>query len=117
MATLGELHPGWNLSRLEQFRTSLAQRDRVEQMAGELASLEKRAETAANQHKEKKAKLGKDLQERERLKTIPPAPQLEKLTQRAGQYRSDREQLEQTETNWRRWMARLLSFAGRWRGR
>ena len=94
---MSELHPDWDLSHLEQFRTSLAQRDRVEQMAKELADLQKRAETAALQHKDKEAKLKSDLQELERLKAIPPAPQLEKLTRRAGQYRADQEQLEQLD--------------------
>ena len=98
LATLNELHPGWDLSHLEQFRTSLAQRDRVERMAAESAALEKRAETLLLQHTEKQAKLTKDLRELQRLKSIPAVPQLEKLIQRVGQYRADCEQAELSVT-------------------
>ena len=95
VAALSELHPGWGLSHLEQFRTSLAQRDCVKRMEAESASLEKRAEKLSLQHRDKQAKLSRDLQELQRLQAIPADPQLEKLIQRAGQYRSDCEQLEQ----------------------
>jgi uncharacterized protein YhaN len=98
LATLNELHPGWDLSHLEQFRTSLAQRDRVDRMADESAALEKQAHALSLQHAEKQTKLAKDLQILERLKTVPAVPHLEKLIQRAGQYRADCEQVEQTET-------------------
>ena len=97
LATLKELHPGWDLSHLEQFRTSLAQKDRVDRMATEFATLERQAQTLLLQHKEKTAKLAKDLQELNRLKAVPAVPQLEKLIQRAGQYQADCEQVEQTE--------------------
>lgn len=98
VASLKELHSDWDLSHLEKFRTTLAQRDRVEQMAKELADLQERARTLALQHKEKDKKLRQDLLELDRLKAIPPAPGLERLTRRAGQYRSDHEQLEQIDT-------------------
>ena len=65
-------------------------------MEAESASLDKRAEKLSLQHSDKRAKLSKDLQELERWQAIPADPQLEKLIQRAGQYRSDCEQLEQT---------------------
>ncbi len=95
VATLSELHPGWGLSHLEQFRTSLAQRDRVKRMEAESAAVEKRAEKLALQHTDKQAKFTKDLQEIKRLQAIPAVPQLEKLIQHAGRYRADYEQLEQ----------------------
>ncbi len=95
VATLSELHPGWGLSHLEQFRTSLAQRDRVKRMEAESASLEKRAEKLLLQHTDKQAKLKKALQELKRLEAIPAVPQLETLIQGAGQYHNDCEQLEQ----------------------
>jgi uncharacterized protein YhaN len=98
LATLNELHPGWDLSHLEQFRTSLAQRDRVDRMATDSVALEKQAHTLSLQHTEKQAKLTKDLRILARLKTVPAVPQLEKLIQRAGQYQADCEQVEQTET-------------------
>lgn len=95
LATLNELHPGWGLSDLEQFHTSLAQRDRVKRMETESVSLEKQAEKLLLQITEKQAKLKRDLLELKRLEAIPAVPQLEKLTQRAGQYRADCEQMEQ----------------------
>jgi uncharacterized protein YhaN len=98
LATLNELHPGWDLSHLEEFRTSLAQRDRVDRMATESAGLEKQAQTLLLQHRQKQAMLAKDLQELNRLKAVPAVPQLEMLIQRAGQYQADCEQVEQTET-------------------
>jgi uncharacterized protein YhaN len=95
VATLSELHPDWGLSHLEQFRTSLDQRDRVKRMETESASLEKRAEKVLLQYADKQAKLAKDSQELARLQAIPAIPQLEKLIQHAGQYRADCEQIEQ----------------------
>jgi len=97
LATLNELHPGWDLSHLEEFRTSLAQRDRVDRMATESTTLERQAQTLLLQHTQKQATLAKDLQELKRLKAVPAVPQLEKLIQRAGQYHADCEQVEQTE--------------------
>ena len=98
LAVLSELHPGWDLSHLEQFRTSLAQRERVERLAEEFDDLQKRAQALSLQHKDRATKLNEDLRELERLKAIPPARELESLSQRAGQYYSDREQLEQVAT-------------------
>lgn len=95
VANLKELHPDWDLSHLEKFRTTLAQRNRVDQMTKEATDLEKRAESLAFQHREKDEKLKQDLLDLERLKAIPPAPGLEGLSRRAGQYRSDQQQLEQ----------------------
>ncbi len=94
-ATLNELHPGWDLSHLEQFRTSLAQRDQVKRMVAESVSLEKRADAISLQQSAKQTKLTKDLQELNHLKAIPGVPQLEKLLQRSGQYQADREQVEE----------------------
>jgi uncharacterized protein YhaN len=95
LATLSELHPGWDLSHLEQFRTSLAQRDQVKKMAAESVTLEKRADAISLQQSEKQAKLAKDLRELEGLKAIPAVPHLEKLLQRAGQYQADCQQAEE----------------------
>jgi uncharacterized protein YhaN len=97
LATLNELHSGWDLSHLEEFRTSLAQRDRVDRMAAESAALEKQAQTVLLQHRDKQAALAKDLQELNHLKEVPAVPQLEMLIKRAGQYQADCEQVEQTE--------------------
>ena len=97
LATLNELHPGWDLSHLEQFRTSLAQRDQVDRMANESTALERQTHTLVLQHGEKHAKLAKDLRELARLKAVPAVPQLEKLIQRAGQYQADCELVEQTD--------------------
>jgi uncharacterized protein YhaN len=88
---LTELNPQWDLPCLEQFRTSLAQRDRVEQMAEEAQQLTMRTNELARRKQEKTAKLVADRRELGRLRTVQPAPVLENVCQRAGQYRADQE--------------------------
>lgn len=98
LAMVSELQPDWDLSQLEKFRTSLSQRSGVDRMAKEFAALRDQAQSLALRRKEKNALLAKDLQELERLKAIPAAPQVEGLSQRAGQYEVDRETIEQLES-------------------
>ena len=97
VAQLGALHPDWDLSHLEAFRTSLAQRDRVDQMAAELAVLEKQAASTSLRHQEKEKSLAQDRRELAELQAAPSSPGLESLTRRAVSYRSDQAQHEQLD--------------------
>jgi uncharacterized protein YhaN len=89
VARIAELNPRWDLACLEQFRTSLDQRDRVERMAEEDRQLRTRAETMAERQREKAASLAEDVQRLEQLKKVRPIPVLDHVCGRSGQYEAD----------------------------
>ncbi len=96
-ARLRELNPEWDFSHLEQFRTSLAQRDAVERLQQEFDELESAAQKLSVEH----ATVEKDLAALDKqlagLKAGELPESLIQLVSGAARYEADRDNLQELD--------------------
>ncbi|MBW1660172.1 MAG: AAA family ATPase [Deltaproteobacteria bacterium] len=91
------LNPSWTFDQLEQFQTSLAQREEIEKRGKELSKLEH----SCDSWREKRAELVEEMEteqrELEALGTVPSVDALEQLLDDATDYGTDCKRLKEVE--------------------
>lgn len=95
LAKLRELHPEWDHAHLERFRATLAQRETIERLAGELEELERRKTAAAAEQRAVESSLNTIQQQLAQVQIKQAPDKLGSLLDQAATYQRDAERLQE----------------------
>lgn len=86
---LSELNPTWDVDYLEQFQSSLAQRERLDELATEHTQLGKSQGELAVQLPDLQRRVAEGQSRLQELESVKPAPEFEEILNRESSYRAD----------------------------
>jgi chromosome segregation ATPase len=108
LAKVKQLNPQWDLAQLDQFQTSLAQRDAIEALEQELHDIQRQMDKIESRRPDLTDEIARKESELEQMSDIESVPALERLVECAVAYQADRdtaadltEQIEDADTNLR----------------
>ena len=106
LARVKQLNPQWDLAQLDQFQTSLAQRDAIEALEQELHDIQRQQDKLESRRPDLIDEITRKECELEQMAGIESVPTLERLVECASVYQADRdaaadlmEQVEDADAN------------------
>ena len=97
VSSIADLNPNWGLKDLEEFRTTLAQRDAVEQLDDDISEARQTVRVIEQDLKAARTRLAKEQREYEKLQSVDVGEELAQLCEQSSRHESDRDELQELE--------------------